>query len=336
VHDLARDLDRVPVQTLHDTPRHKAFDLSRRALRDALSPRGPVMNHALRVSITSAIAVVIGRTWTADHPTWVTITVLAVLQPYLGPTLVRAIERVIGTLIGALIVFAATAAVHDPLALSVILFPLSVAAVYTRPRSYRLFVLFLTPVFVLVTELGHASWPAAWARLVDVAIGGALAIVAALIVPSRERPRLSDALAAMLDSITSYVRLADGSTSDREVITAARRAVGVALETAEASLERMLAEPRLLHHRAEDAMYLVTYGRRIAAGLTSLLEGGGRLPAQIRDYLVGVLDDARAHVTSGAVVTRREPPAAATPDLARIVRRGELVAQVVRDMQPGG
>ncbi|MBV8756828.1 MAG: FUSC family protein [Deltaproteobacteria bacterium] len=324
IADVARDLDRPPATLVAAAPAPPM--LAWEALGDALSLRSPIFVHALRVSLTGAAALVLGRVISPLHPTWVVVTVLAVLQPHLGPTLVRAAERVVGTIIGATLALAAMLAFRSPLALTLAMFPFSVLAVITRPRSYRLFVLFLTPVFVLVTAFGHADWHVAGARIVDVTIGGAFALVAALVAPSRERLRLPDALAAMLEEIARYARLAGGTPARSDVVTA-RRCVGIALEAAEASLERMLAEPKLLQHGVEDAMYLVTYARRVSAGITAHLETTGPIPAPIADYLAATLDDARAHLRSGTRALPRERPHAETPALQHLVRRGELIAQ---------
>jgi uncharacterized membrane protein YccC len=328
VHDIASDLTAIPSDAPPAaTPAPSAFHIPWRQLVDALAPGGPIIRHALRVACTAGVAMVIGRTYTPVHPTWVAVTALAVLQPYLGPTLVRAAERVIGTILGAAVAFAAMVTIHDPLALVAVMFPLSVAAVITRPRSYRLFVLFLTPVFLLVADIGHSDWHAAGARIVDVALGGALALIAALIMPSHERLRLADALGDMLASVERYARLAGQPAPPRDAIVAARREVGLALEAAEVSLERMLAEPPALRHGVEDAMYLVTYARRLSTGITSLLEVGVTLPAEISTYVAGMVADARERAITDRPPPSREPPHADTPDLARIVRRAERLVR---------
>ena len=54
--------------------------------------------------------------------------------------------------------------VQSPASLAVIMFPLSVAAVATHRRNYRLFTFFLTPVFVLLAERFQGDWWVAAAR----------------------------------------------------------------------------------------------------------------------------------------------------------------------------
>jgi uncharacterized membrane protein YccC len=339
ITELARDLDRVPGLTAEPPP---VARWSLRALRDSLSPSGPILQHAVRAAILAAVAVAIGRALSPEQPTWVPVSALVVLQPELGSTLVRALERVAGTILGAALAFAMMAAIHDPMIRALLMLPLATAAVVTRPRSYRLFVLFLTPVFVMVTDLGHADWHGAVTRVIDVAVGGGLALAAAFIVPSRERPRLADAIDGVLDALARYVALAAGGGDEREgnrdrehereQIVAMRRELGLALEGAEASLERMLAEPPPLRHGAERAMYVVTYARRLSASITELLESGGAVPADVAAYLAKAIEAARRRDGAPATTTLPAPPAAATTTTTTtatelLVRRGELLAQ---------
>ncbi|HET9991531.1 MAG TPA: FUSC family protein, partial [Kofleriaceae bacterium] len=303
-----------------------------RALRDAMTPRSPVFQHALRVAITCACAYGLGRIASPMHSTWVAVTAIAVLQPYLGATLVRVVERVVGTIFGGAIAVLLMETIDDQRVIALLLVPLAVAAVITRTRSYRLFVLLLTPVFVLVTDRWHPGIYTVGVRIADIALGGALAAVAALIAPSAERARLADALAAMLDALARYAEASFEPGSERARTTVLRRELGIAFENAEASLERMLAEPKPLRRGNADAAVLLTYGRRLSANLTALDEsttGGPRpeIPEAVQHHVRAALAAARAHVLTGATVERTEPLQAAAP-FDKLVHFATLVRQI--------
>jgi uncharacterized membrane protein YccC len=291
------------------------------------------------------------------RPHWITVTTLAVLQPYAGATAARAAQRVLGTVLGSVAAVAITLIVHSPALLSVVIFPLSVAAVATHRRNYRLFTFFLTPVFVLVADRFVGNWWTAAVRASDATIGGAIAFVAAVIVfPSRERTRLPELLARMLEAVAAYAVTVFDAAPDRhaepaeERIMAARRNAGIALSEAESSLERLLTEPR--HDRAteEYALQLITYGRRAAGALTTIDTYSARdlspeaslnadVARRIESYVVGTLQQA-------AAFTRGNQPEADVPvpelpesldsrlrsTLARLLRGAQLVA----DMSRGG
>jgi uncharacterized membrane protein YccC len=331
VVDVSRDLDVLPMQPHSRIAAPQAAGQPGTTARDALSWSSPIFHHAVRVTIAGVIALIVGRIVSPKHAVWVSITALAVLQPYLGPTLQRVVERVIGTGLGCAIALALIGTITSPLGTALAMFPLAVIAVVTRPRSYRLFVLFLTPVFLLVADRWSPTIETAFVRMLDVAIGGAIAMLAAVVKPSWERARLPDALAGALDAASAYVICTfDGGT--RAQLAVLRRNVGIALETAESSLERMLAEPRRLQHGAADAVLLLTYTRRISGSLTAFDEshGDGPRPAlapSLRDYVVAELAAAKRFVTTGERTPARETPET-DPALTRLVLSAELVGRV--------
>ena len=276
-------------------------------LRDALSPSSIVFRHAVRVALAATVAGAVGQLAAPTHAHWVAITAIAVLQPYPGATWKRAVERVIGTVLGCVVALAITFHVDDTLALAAIMFPLSVAAVATRARSYRLFTFFLTPVFVLIAERYPGDWHTALERAGDAALGGLVAALAAVIVfPSWERERMPDALAHAFAALGAYARAIARSWSGSASVDEPRRAVAAALASAETSLERLLSEPRSDRDGAASALAAITYARRLAGALTAIAQehaaGTGSLEALV-DHLADALD-----VLAAAARERRAPP----------------------------
>jgi uncharacterized membrane protein YccC len=328
------------------------------AVRDAMSIRSPFFRHAIRVTCAATVAFAAGRWLSPHHVPWVTVTAIAVLEPYPGVTMTRAAERFIGTVFGGVVAVAVMSTLHSPLALAAVMFPLSGAAVVTRPRSYRLFVLFLTPVFVLVADSMHGQWGTAAERIGDVALGGAIALAAVAVFPSWERTRLADTLARAARAASRYAKLSfdvlehGRAPQTRDRIVAARREVGVTLGEAETSLERMLAEPRRVRRGSDDAVFLITYVRRLTSALTTLDElllakGESDLRASqsavhgVRTYVEAVLDRLIGFITDGTTSVAPLPPA--VPDalpattrslLDRVVHHARLLTQVDHAASP--
>ncbi len=352
--DATTESETSPKRTWHDLLVLWRGDLS--VVRDACSPRSTFFHHGLRVACTIFITAVLAR-YVSVHPHWVTVTTLAVLQPYSGATASRVAQRVLGTVLGSIAAVAITMVVRSPAWLSLVIFPLSVAAVTTHRRNYRLFTFFLTPVFVLVAEQFVGNWWTAAARAADAGIGGGIAFVAAVFVfPSRERTRLPELLARMLDAVAAYAITVFDAAPDRHAepaevrIMAARRAAGIALSEAESSLERLLTEPRHDMATEEYALQLITYGRRAAGALTTIdtysardLTPEASLSAetaqQVESYVVSTLHQAAAFTRGTA--PEADVPVPELPDqldsrlrstLARLLRGAHLVA----DMSRGG
>jgi uncharacterized membrane protein YccC len=306
-------------------------------LRDAMRTRSPALRHGIQVAVAALVALAFAREVSPHHMSWVVVTTIAVLQPYPGATFGRILERVIGTIIGCSLAALLVSAFHGALALTIAMVPLSAAAVLTRPRSYRLFVLFLTPVFVLMADHLHASWSTLLARIGDVVAGGVIALVATAALPTWERERLPAALAALCDALARHVDRAltawsEGRYHGFEQV-AARREVGAALERAEASLERMLSEPARTRDDPELAVFLVTYVRRLSNALTALDVIEARFTpeetAALRGYLGAVLAHARA-VVNGLPGTSPEPPevTSESPAVTRLLEYARLVGRI--------
>ncbi|MDI1481055.1 FUSC family protein [Polyangium sp. y55x31] len=315
-----------------------------RAIRDALCPQSVLLHHALRSACAAAVASIAGGFVLPGHSNWVTLTTLVILQPHIGATIQRALERVVGTVLGCALAAALTLTVRSPIVLTTIMVPLLVAAVATQPQSRGLFTVFLTPVFVLLAERHLGDWQTAAERVAAVAVGGVIAVVAGTIfLPSSERQRLPDALASMLGAVSSYAHVVLTSASNRgapdadERVAAARRSAGVALGEAEVSLERLLAEPLGDKKAAADAMLLVTYTRRLGSALTAADTLVKEAPPQadeltrVEAYVAAVLRAAEAHVRG-----KRPERVTAAPEivdhdpLERVVRSAGFVASLVR------
>ena len=108
---------------------------------------------------------------------WVPLTVAIVLKPDYGSVFARAVQRGIGTVVGAVAGAVLLALFHG----AWLLIPFGVLAAllpYGRSRNYGLLATFLTPlVVVLVDLLKPIGWRLAGDRLVDTLIGCAIVLV---------------------------------------------------------------------------------------------------------------------------------------------------------------
>jgi uncharacterized membrane protein YgcG len=108
---------------------------------------------------------------------WVPLTVAMVFKPDYGSVFARALQRGIGTVVGAAAGAALLVLVHG----AWLLIPFGVLAAllpYGRSRNYGLLSTFLTPlVVVLVDLLSPRGWHLAGDRLIDTLIGCAIVLV---------------------------------------------------------------------------------------------------------------------------------------------------------------
>jgi uncharacterized membrane protein YccC len=315
-------------------------------LRASLTLNSLAMRHALRVAIVTAVAVLLTRLLNLPRGYWVTITALIILQPYAGATLIKGLQRFVGTVAGALLTVALVAVIQDSRGLLVAVFVLAATCVAFLRVNYLIYSVFLTPTFVLLAEMSAGDWHLAQLRVVNTLIGGVLGLAGSLLLwPSSERERFPELASKALRAAAAHLRVvaAMWNTTDDEssvALAAARREAALATTNAEASLERMVAESTRPRRELEPATTLLTFARRLISADIAL----GTLrhapeAAAIRDdvsrfatYLTSRLD-----CVADAVAARRvpepctSPPAAVThadltlPQFHRVLRQLDII-----------
>lgn len=271
--DAQPNLEAEAVQAIEPpAPRTRWIDIAA-TLRANVNFSSITFRHALRLALTAAAAVALTRSMGLTRGYWLTITATVVLQPYLATTFQRTLERVAGSVAGGLLAALLGWMLPDPIAITVVIFPLAIATMAFRPVNYTLFVFLLTPQFVLVAELfqtgGSGDLTLAVLRAVHSVLGGAMGLAAAyLLWPVRENRELPKQLARAIRANRDLALSALGQLYQGEAgqgLPTLRRAAGMASNNAEASLQRLIDEPHTKARREEEpAMTVLTCVRRLA------------------------------------------------------------------------
>jgi len=287
-------------------------------IRESLTLRSTGLRHALRLAVTSAAAVVVGSATALGHRYWIMLTVVVIMKPTFGATIERGLQRVIGTVLGALFAAMLTGFVGHDIAMLAILAGLSVLTFSLLPLNYGLYALFLTPLVILLLELGQPSTlSVALDRARDTAVGGALALVGGyLLWPTSERLHLSHTLGEVAGALRAFVRAALdaylGAPNEPALRAAAARAT-LTVGNAEAALQRLTTEPRRRRGDIASVLAFVGAAHRLRLEASALavhavhltgagtLEGLGPLAGQIDAALAGV----EAAVLDGQVAASR-------------------------------
>lgn len=247
-----------------------------RRLLAILAPGSLILRHALRVAVVVAVAVALVHLLELRHGYWVTITAVIILQPWAGTTNTKALQRVLGTVLGGMLAAALSGLLHDPTAILALTFLSAGVCVALLPINYAAYAVFLTPTFVLLAEASEGDWHLAGLRIENTLLGGALALLGSrLLWPSPEWKRLPTYLAEALRADGEYLRLTMARFADRtehagRELRAARRHVGLAAGNAEESFERLLVEHRGPPDELAPAMTILTYARRLSASIAAL------------------------------------------------------------------
>jgi uncharacterized membrane protein YccC len=203
-------------------------------------------------------------------------TSVIVLRPHLAATWTRSLERTIGSAVGGVLAAGLIFFVRSKLMLAVLLFPLSFATLAMLPVSYALYVLFLTPTFVIASLSSVGDWRLAAVRAIYTTIGAAFALPAMYgLWPLWQHGGFLDRLADYFQADVDYFATIERSWREPESISPieiarARRQTGLSNNAAEEALDQLLDEPKTDPGMREPASTFVTYARRLAQSVTAL------------------------------------------------------------------
>ena len=240
-----------------------------------LKPASVVLHHALRIAIVTAIAVAVTGLLHLNHGYWVTLTVVVILQPFAAMTRQKALQRVIGTILGGVVAAGLSAFFHEGIAVLVLIAIFTMLCVALLPLNYGAYAVFGTPAFVLLAESSVGDWHLAGLRIVNTLIGGALALCGSQFLwPGEERNRLPELVAAAIRANADFLKKAIAFVGSGNVnlgeLRDPRREVGNAALNAEDSFQRLMSEHRGRHDELEPMMATLIYVRRLGASTAAL------------------------------------------------------------------
>jgi uncharacterized membrane protein YccC len=217
-------------------------------LKRAMNGRSPVLRYAIRVSIALGVGYGVGLhlPWAA-HPQWILLTIAVVMRTNIAQTLERRNARLIGTLIGCVLV-TAVLCLHPPVPLQFLI--LALAAGIAHGFAQVRYLVAATAATVLALIQGHllrtAGEFALFERLADTLIGTALAWAFSYVLPAWERRQMPALLTRLRNALLQHARVALGSA---ELSTAnadwrlARREVHDSLAAIALAAQRAQSEP---------------------------------------------------------------------------------------------
>jgi uncharacterized membrane protein YccC len=217
-------------------------------LRAQFTTRSPIFRHAVRMSLALGSAYFIGLAlpW-ASHPHWLVLSVGVVLRGNLEQTLSRRNDRVLGTMIGCLLVLVLAQFGAPWLTTLVFLSAVGIAHSFTTAR----YLVTAAAASVMALMQAHMAAPDAQnfgvlERVADTIMGATLAWGFSYVWPWWERrgiAKLTDRVLKSLRTLTSEVmRIPDAGQPDLK-LRLARREVYEAVGAIASAAQRTSAEP---------------------------------------------------------------------------------------------
>jgi uncharacterized membrane protein YccC len=238
-----------------------------RALRRHWRRDSLVLRHALRMALalSAAYFLALALPW-GSHPYWLVLSVAVVLRGTLGDTLARRNARVLGTMLGCLVVVG-LARLPWPSLLSVFfLSALGIAHAFMTQRYW----LTATAASVMALLQSHLVNPgsgfAISERVADTLLGAFLAWCFSYVLPSWERRGIREAIGRVLRNLGTYashVLRADAGDAVEQRL--ARREAYESLAALAGALQRSRVEPKGVRLPVKEIAKLLDHGERLMA-----------------------------------------------------------------------
>lgn len=239
----------------------KAMDVSKfvvgtpvrwQLIRENLTLKSNTFRYALRLTIGMMVGYATSLFLSISHMYWVLLTIVTILKPVYATTRKRNIERVAGTLAGAILALGILAFIHEgAVLLGIMIFSMLLSYSFLRV-NYFSFVLFLT-VYIIITF--HFLNPGEFGsliqeRVLDTVIGSVIAaVLSRFILPAWGHEEIETSMREMLLANGKYFSaswnaLRNTTPASSQDYKLARQSAIVALTNLTDNLQRMLAEPK--------------------------------------------------------------------------------------------
>jgi uncharacterized membrane protein YccC len=260
---------------------------------------------SLRLMVCIGVAAYLSEVLAVERSYWVVLTTAIVLKPDYGSVFARAMQRGLGTIVGAVLGGVILAIVPYGWWLLIPVGVLAALMPYGKARNFGLSATFLTPLVVILMDvIERTGWRLAEARLVDTVLGCAVVLIVGYLPwPTSWHAPLTTQLASTLRTVSVYL---DEALTNPVAAPAAspptsapppaarsrtRRDTSRAISDLRVQFQRVMSEPTPVSHRA----------------------------AALWPAVVG-LDDVVDAVTGVAVSVRRGAPAPSAEGVATLGR----------------
>jgi uncharacterized membrane protein YccC len=179
------------------------------AIRSHLSRHSPILRHAVRLGVAVALGCAVERYVHAPHGYWISLTVLMVLRPETAHTYTRCAGRVAGSVAGIVVAFTVLLVLNPGVAMSAVLAVLVVGIAFTVSGfGYIAVSAAVAAAAVLLIDAGRVGPPVSIGDpLLATLVGGALAVIAHVVLPDDALTRLAQRAGELLKTESDYAAM---------------------------------------------------------------------------------------------------------------------------------
>lgn len=252
-------------------------DYSFQKVAENLHIQSNIFRHSIRVSIALLTGYAISLWMAVGHSAWILLTIVVILKPAYALTRQRNLERLGGTIAGAIIAALAIYLIPDTKPLVAIVMVFMVVSYSTWRVNYLVMVVFLTAYIILAFHLLKMGETEAIFRdrVLDTAIGSAVSFLLVFLIPPKwERENIRELLAEAFKANSNYLAYIGHAIAGASFIPQqyrlARKDAYVAIANLSDAFQRMLNEPRNKQVNGQYLYQLVVSNHVLASHIATL------------------------------------------------------------------
>lgn len=235
-----------------------------------------MFRHALRISIAIVFGFAIGSLLGVKNAYWIALTIIVIMRPNYGLTKERSKNRIIGTLIGAVIATAIVVITKNTTVYMVLAVISLTFAFSLIQQSYKAGAAFITLNIVFVYALMD---PNAFAviqyRVIDTVFGAGIAVLANYVLfPSWEYRNLDSVILEVIEANNNYLQATKKLYHNKEennlVYKVSRKKAFLAMSNLNAAFQRLTQDPKSKQKESVLIYDIVTLNHTILSGIASI------------------------------------------------------------------
>ena len=245
--------------------------------RNNLNFKSGIFRHSLRVMIACGVGYALSRLLMHGHHSyWILMTIIIILKPAYSLTKQKNADRLLGTVAGGIIGLLLLYFVEDKTVLFLCILFFMLGTYTFKTLNYIVMVVFLTPyVLILFHFLGLGAIDVAGERLLDTAIGSALAFLASyFLFPQWEsenlRGYMADVLKANIEYLEKLKIIFSGNKISSIDYKLMRKELFVSTANLAGALHRTLSEPKSKQGHVREIYEFVVLNNVLSSNIASL------------------------------------------------------------------
>ena len=235
-----------------------------------------MFRHALRLTIAILFGYLLGYFLDIQNTYWILLTIIVIMRPSYGLTKERSKDRIIGTLIGAVIAVVIVLITQNIAVYAVLAFVSLILAFSLLQQNYKSAAALITISIIFVYSLMNPNaFEVTQYRVIDTFIGAIIAVVANyIILPSWESDNLKKILLNALRMNKKYLLATQELYQDPAMhklsYNLARKEAFLAISNLNASFQRLTQDPKSKQKEFQLIYEIVTLNQTMISAIASI------------------------------------------------------------------